>query len=162
MPPRRSNALHYIFGASGDDLTRKLSILQAAAWVAMFRDSIGDAPKLDLPGMNPVATETKPDEALADIFATVGKDRQQAAAKALGFLDSGGPAEAIFAAGRRLIFRKGRDSHDYKFAAAAWEESILASDPKARRLLAASAMGHFPSSTDRDSPLMVKARDAIK
>ena len=155
------NALHYIFQASGDNLTRKLAILQAAGWLAIFRQDIGNAPKLDLAALNPIGTESKSEEALADIFRTIGQSREQAAAKTLGYLEAGGANEAIFAAGRRLIFQKGRDSHDYKFAAAAWEESILASDVKSRKLLTASAMGHFPSSTAADSPLMVRAREAV-
>ena len=156
-----TNALHYIYQVSGDDLTRKLAILQAASWVAIFRESMGGSAALDLTSLSPIVSESKAEESLSQIFDTVGKNRQQAAARTLGFLDGGGTTEAVFARGRRLIFQKGRDSHDYKYAAAVWEESVLASDPKWRRLLTAASMGHFPASSTPDSPLMTRARKAV-
>lgn len=156
-----TNALHFIYGASGDEETRKLAMLQAASWTAMFRQAIGDAPALTLDTLKPVDTDGTGEEALGEIFKTIGTNRMTAAAKTLSYLANGGSAESLFAAGRRMLFHKGRDSHDYKYAAAAWEESVLASDPKCRTTLAAATMGHFPSSTEADSPLMIKAREAV-
>jgi hypothetical protein len=60
-----------------------------------------------------------------------------------------------------MIFHKGRDSHDYKFGAAAWEESLLASTPQTRELLTAAMMGNLPAFSSADNPLMTKAREAI-
>ena len=60
-----------------------------------------------------------------------------------------------------MIFLKGTDSHDFKFGAAAWEESLLASTPRTRSLLTAGMMGYLPSSTTPDSPLMTRAREAV-
>ena len=155
-----ANALHFIFGASGDDTTRKLALLQAAGWIAMFREAIGGAPLFALESVEVEPTEARPED-LNDIFATIARSRQQAARKALNYLASGGSAESIFAMGRKMIFHKGRDSHDYKYAGAAWEESVLASDPRFRKLLTAASMGHFPPSSAQDSPLMDRARDAV-
>jgi hypothetical protein len=154
------NALHYVFGAAADETTRRLALLQAASWAAMFRESVGDAPAFKLNELEPMEVPKAPAEAIADVFATVGKSRQEAARKALGFLKNGGD-EAIFAAARRMIFLKGRDSHDYKFGAAAWEESLLASTPRTRSLLTAAMMGHLPASTTPDSPLMIRSRNAV-
>ncbi|MFM7591684.1 MAG: hypothetical protein ACKO85_07805 [Isosphaeraceae bacterium] len=154
------NALHYIFTAAGDDTTRKLAMAQAAGWVTLFRQALGDAPALDINQLEPLDLPKAPDEVIADIFATVGKNRTDAARKTLGFLQNGGSHEAIFAAARRMIFHKGRDSHDYKFGAAAWEESLLAGTPRNRELLTAAMMGNLPASTSADSPLMIKAREA--
>jgi len=84
-----------------------------------------------------------------------------AARKTLGFLKNGGSNEAVFAAARRMIFLKGRDSHDYKYGAAAWEECVLASDPKWRAPLAAAMMFNLPGSKTPDSPLMNQAREAV-
>ena len=41
-----ANALHFIYGASGDDTTRRLALLQAVGWQPLFRDRIKpkDAP----------------------------------------------------------------------------------------------------------------------
>jgi hypothetical protein len=155
------NALHFIYGAAADETTRRLCLLQAASWTAMFRESIGEAPKLTIDQLELLDVSRKPDEAVADIFATVGKNRTDAARKTLAFLKNGGSHEAIFAAARRMIFLKGRDSHDYKFGAAAWEESLLASTPNTRSLLTAGMMGHLPASTTPDSPLMIRSREAV-
>ncbi|MDB5350868.1 MAG: hypothetical protein JWN86_2115 [Planctomycetota bacterium] len=156
-----ANALHFIYGASGDDTTRKLALLQAAGWIAMFRDALGSVPELSLDAMAPAPSEATGPEALNDIFATVSRSRRDAAAKALGYVSRGGSAEDIFAVGRRMIFHKGRDSHDFKYAAAAWEEAVLASDPKWRGPLTAAALAHFPGTNAPDSPLMTRAREAV-
>jgi len=156
------NALHYIFGAAADETTRKTALLQAASWCTMFRDAIGEAPRLRIDALEPADVPKAPDEALADIFATIGKSRDEAARKTLAFLGSGGTDEAVFAAARRMIFLKGRDSHDFKFGAAAWEESLLASTPQTRSILTAAMMGNLPASTTADSPLMIRARVASK
>ena len=61
-----------------------------------------------------------------------------------------------------MIFHKGRDSHDYKYGAAAWEECVLASDPKWRAPLIAATMFNLPGAKTKDSDLMIKAREAVK
>jgi hypothetical protein len=155
------NALHFIFGAAADETTRRMALLQAAGWVAMFRENIGGAPAFKLDAMEPRDVPKAPAEAIADIFATIKDNRQDAARKTLGFLKNGGTNDAIFAAARRMIFLKGRDSHDYKFGAAAWEESLFASTPQTRALLTAGMMGHLPPSTQPDSPLMIRSREAV-
>jgi hypothetical protein len=156
-----ANALHYIFNASGDDTTRKLALLQAAGWQPFYRERIKSAPALAIDSLQPTSPDTHGEEAVGEIFATIAKDRRQAAAKTMGYLASGGSADLVFAAARKFIFRKGRDSHDYKYGAAAWEEFRLASDPKWQAPLAAAAMANFPSSETADSPLMRRAQDAI-
>lgn len=154
------NALHTIFLSAADDATRRLSLLQAASWVALFRDALGEARALNLQQLEPLETPADPREALADIFATIGASRDDAARKTLGFLSRGGDAEAVFAAARRQIFVKANDSHDFKFGATAWEEALLASTPATQARLVAGMMGHLPASTAPDSPLMAQARAA--
>ena len=125
-----ANSLHFIYGASGDTTTRRLALLQAVGWQPLFRDRIKpkDAPAID--ALEAVAPESSGDDAVGEIFAEVNQSRARAAAKALGYLERGGSADLVFDAARRMIFHKGRDSHDYKYAAAAWEECQLAADPK--------------------------------
>ena len=157
-----ANALHYIFGESGDPITRPLALLQAAGWVTMFRDALGRKDDLAIDAMEPVEPDAKGDDAVGEIFATIGESRTRAAAKTLGYLARGGAPEAIFEAGRRRIFHAGNDSHDYKYAAAAWEEARLASDPRWRAPLTAAAMAHFPGADEIDTPLMIRARRAVE
>ena len=130
-----ANALHFIYGASGDDTTRRLALLQAVGWQPMFRGRIKPGEGLAIDALEPKAPETQGDEAVGEIFATIDKSVESkgaAAAKAVGYLNAGGSTDLLFAAARRMIFHKGRDSHDYKYGAAAWEECVLASDPKWR------------------------------
>ena len=155
------NALHYIYGASGDDQTRKLSLLQAAGWIPMYRDRIKSTSTVKLDALEPGSMDAKGAEGLTEVFATIAKSRPEAAAKALAYLKEGGSPSAIFAMARKLIFQKGRDSHDYKYAAAAWEEFSLTADPRWQPNLAAAMMGNLPSTGQADSPLMQRAKAAI-
>jgi hypothetical protein len=157
-----ANALHYIFNASGDDTTRKLALLQAAGWQPLYRARAKPpaAPAID--ALEPAKPDSSGDEAVGEIFDAVSSDRAKAARLSLGYLASGGSPDPIFSAARRLIFRKGRDSHDYKYGLACWEECLLASDPRWRAPLTAAAMFNLKGSKDPDSPLMNRAREAVK
>jgi hypothetical protein len=159
-----ANALHFIYGASGDDTTRRLALLQAVGWQPMFRGRIkpGEGPAID--ALEPKAPETQGAEAVAEVFAVVDKNvesKATAAAKALGYLNAGGETDLLFETARRMIFHKGRDSHDYKYGAAAWEECVLASDTRWRAPLAAAMMFNLPGAKTPDSPLMNRAREAV-
>jgi hypothetical protein len=159
-----ANALHFIYGASGDETNRRLALLQAVGWQPMFRARIKPHEGLAIDALEPKAPEGQGDAAVGDIFATIDKakeTRDAAAAKTVGYLDAGGSPDLLFAAARRLIFHKGRDSHDYKYGAAAWEECVLASDPKWRAPLAAAMMFNLPGTKTPDSPLMIEAREAV-
>lgn len=157
-----ANALHYIFSASGDDTTRKLALLQAVGWQPLYRGRARPPEKPAIDQLGASEPGAKGEEAVAAVFEAVSRDRHEAARKAIGFLASGGSTDALFDAARRLIFRKGRDSHDYKYGAAIWEECVLASDPKWQAPLAAAALFNFPGAKTADSPVMDRARAAVK
>jgi hypothetical protein len=157
-----ANALHFIGTNSADDTTRKMALLQAAGWMPLFRRRIENPAPLKLDAIEPAQVETSGDEALRSIFATVAKDRQRAAAQAIGYLQGGGSPDDLFRMARRLIFRKANDSHQYKYGAAAWEEYHLATDPKWSGPIAAAALAYFPSSEADDSPLMKRAAAAVE
>jgi hypothetical protein len=133
-------------------------------WQPLFRGRIKPAAGLAIDALEPAPSETKGEEAVGDIFATIDKapeSRAAAAAKTVGYLGAGGSPDLVFAAARRMIFHKGRDSHDYKYGAAAWEECVLASDARWRAPLAAAMMFNLPGSKTPDSPLMNRAREAV-
>jgi len=157
-----ANALHYIYGASGDDSTRKLALLQAVGWQPLYRGRPTPPAASAIDALEPTRPDATGDEAVAEIFEAVSTDRAAAAKKTLGYLAAGGSPELVFDAARRLIFRKGRDSHDYKYGAAAWEEAVLTSDSKWRAPLVAAAMYNFPGAKAPDSPLMIRAREAVQ
>jgi hypothetical protein len=158
-----TNALHYIFTASGDDTTRRLALLQAVGWQPMFR---GRAKPTAASGIDKLAPGTDAvvatgDEAVGEIFATINEDRKKAASKTIAYLGHGGSTEVIFDAARRMIFHKGRDSHDYKYGAALWEECLWTTDSKWHGPIVAASMFNFPGAKTDDSPLMSRAREAI-
>jgi len=157
-----SNALHYIFNAAGDETNRKLALLQAAGWIPLFRERAQTQNALSIDALEPIKPESEGPEAVAEIFDAVGKDRAIAARKVVGLVERGGELEDIFDGARRMIFLKGRDSHQYKYGGAAWEESLLADDPRWRAPLAAAAMFYVPGSDASDSPLMIRAREAVE
>ena len=155
------NALHFIYGASGDDTTRRLALLQAVGWLPIFRAALKPPAGPTIDSLDAAKPETSGDDAIGEIFAAINDDRGKAARKTLGYLEQGGSPDLVFAAARRMIFHKGKDSHDYKYGAAAWEECVLATDPKWRAPLAAAMMAYLPGSKTADSPLMIRAREAV-
>jgi hypothetical protein len=158
-----TNALHYIFSTSGDDLTRRLALLQAVGWQPMYRGRSKASSATLIDSLKP-GTEVSPssgDEAVVDIFTAINHDRKEAGARAMSYLARGGSADLIFDTARRMIFHKGRDSHDYKYGAAAWEEFLWLSAPKWRGPLVAAAMFNLPGAKTPDSPLMIRAREAL-
>ena len=156
-----ANALHFMFHASGDDTSRKLALLQAVGWQPLYR-ARNKSPKPividDLGEDAPISTN---EEAVGEIFEANGDDHGRAAAKAMGFLAKGGSPKVLFDAAARMIFHKGTNSHDYKYGAAIWEECLAATNPKWRPNLAAAAMFNLPGAGKADSPLMIRARDAV-
>ena len=158
-----TNALHYIYGASGDDTTRRLALLQAVGWQPLYRGRVKltDATGIDALQATPDAPLSTGDEAIGEIFATISQDRKKAGTMALTYLARGGSPDLIFDAARRMIFHKGRDSHDYKYGAALWEETLWSSEPKWRNPMVAAAMSNFPGAKAPDSPLMIRARESL-
>jgi hypothetical protein len=161
-----TNALHYAYTASGNDETRRMMMLQAAAFLPLFRKFMG--------GRGKVNEDLRVDrleedegltgrgaEGLEEIFAAVSKDRVAAARKALAWLgNSDNDPELLMTAARRLIFNKGRDSHDYKFSSAALEDFWNATPVWRNRYLAMS-MFNLHGSGDKDNDLILRARAAL-
>jgi hypothetical protein len=158
-----TNALHYIYSASGDDTTRRLALLQAIGWQPLYRGrtKLTDSTGIDNLKEAPDVLTSKGDEAVAEIFATINADRHKASSKAMAYLANGGSSDLIFDAARRMIFHKGRDSHDYKYGAALWEEVVVSTEPKWRNQMVAAAMFNLPGAKTADSPLMIRARESL-
>lgn len=157
-----ANSLHYIYKASGDDTTRRLALLQAVGWQPLYRARAKPPTEPAIDAIEPAKPSAAGEEAVSEIFEAVSTDRNQAARKTLGYLEAGGSTDLMFAAARRMIFHKGTDSHDYKYGAAQYEECLLASDPRWRAPLLAAAMFNLPGAKKPDSPLMIRAREAVK
>ena len=156
-----ANALHYIYHNAADPTTRSLALLQAAGFVPLFRGRMSVEVDNRIDRIEPIPPEAEGTEAVEAIFDAIGRDHRKAAAMTIGYLEAGGDADLVFEAARRSIFRKGRDSHDYKYGAAAWEEHQLASDPRWQPLLASAIMSKVPGTSISESPLMRRAQEAV-
>lgn len=156
-----TNSLFYTFRQSGSDSTRLLALLQAASWITMFREgarSRGGLP--DKPNIDQFQQSESEKPSLVSIFEGINQDRTKAASIALSYARSGGDPSAFFDAARHLIFAKGTDAHDYKFAASAFEDFAHASPAVRSQLLAASVF-YLKGTADADSPLLKKSREAL-
>jgi hypothetical protein len=159
-----TNALHYGFQASGNDETRRLLMLQAAAFLSMFRTNMegrGQLRDLWIDTLEKADIKSNGVEALEEILSEVSKDRLVAARKTLALLDTKeADPQALMTAARRLIFNKGTDSHDYKFSSAALEDYYHATPAWRTRYLATS-MFNLHGALDADNPLVKRTRGAL-
>jgi hypothetical protein len=154
-----SNAIHYALRRCRDDQTRKLMLLQNASFLPRFRGNSKDK-GLHIDSLEPAAPKNSGPAAIEEIFTDVSKDKLSAARKMLGYLKEGGDAKSLADAARRLIFLKGRDSHDYKFSSAVLEDYASMNPPWRDRYLAASAF-YLKGSGDKDNDLVKRIRAAV-
>ena len=158
-----TNALHFAFQASGDDQTRRLLLLQNAAFLPLFREAMGGRGKVGdarIDQLEPIATSEGGPGAVEEIFAEASRDRMTAARKALAYLQAGRDPRTLIDAARRLVFLKGDDAHDYKFSSAVLEDYYNASPAWRDRYLASSLL-LLPGSADRDNDLVKRTRAAL-
>jgi hypothetical protein len=160
-----TNALHFAYQNSGNDETRRMMLLQCAAFLTMFRNRIaGGRPLPDNPRIDTLerqAVEGRGPAAIEEIFADAGRDRMRAARKTIALLASDRTqAEALSAAARRLIFTKGTDSHDYKFSSAILEDFYHAT-PAWRGRFLATGMFYLKGSGGADTDLLRRTRAAL-
>ena len=158
-----TNALHYAYMTSGNDETRRMLMLQAAAFIVMFRERVKGGANVRIDALEKADLKSKGSAAVQEVFAEVSKNKASAAGKALAFLDGAGAdgANALLAAGRRLVFNKGRDAHDYKFSSAVMEDYYHVT-PHWRDRCLASSLYWLHGSGDKDNELIGRARAALR
>ncbi len=125
-----ASALRSSFEASRDDLTKRLLLLQAAAWVARVRDALSQIVGLSMEGASLAAAGTPP----ATLDAAV---ESASPALAMAFLErepSG--SGALVGRMRGALARAGREHHQHKLAAALGEEAGRVASTLRPRLLA--------------------------
>jgi hypothetical protein len=158
------NALYFGWQTSGDEVTRRYLLLQGASFLPMFREAMkrrGKLGELRLDRLEKVDLKADSAEAIQEIFADIGKDRELAARKTLSLLERDPQQlEPLMAVARRLVFAKGTDSHDYKFSSAALEDAYHVQSSWRNRF-AASALFHLKGSTGADTPLIGRTRAAL-
>ena len=155
-----ANALHYAFGQTSSDETRRFLLLQAVAFATSFRDR-GEAKEgILIEDLQAATVPPNPAEALQAIFELTGKDNAGAAARTLALLRSGDHASGFAGAAQRLIYLKGTDSHDYKFSSAVFEDYRHVS-PGLRDAFLAASNYWLKGSSLPDSPLVARTRQAL-
>lgn len=157
-----TNALHFAYQTSKNDETRRLLVLQNAAFLPLFRGLASDSKKIvRIDRLEPTQTESVGPKAVAEIFADHSRDRLTAARKTLSYLKEGRSPKELIDAARRLVFLKGDDSHDYKFSSAALEDYGHVSHGWRDRYLAAGTF-LLHGSGERDNELVKRTRAALQ
>jgi hypothetical protein len=151
-----SNAIHFAYQQTRDDLTRRLLLLQNAALLPQFRQSMqqrGRLRNVTIDELEPVVDQRGGGYPIDEILADVSRDRTSAARKTLGYLAAGGDPAPLVQAARKVLIHKGDDAHDYKFGSAVMEDYRQISPDFQRHFLAASMMW-LCGAADRDNPLV--------
>jgi hypothetical protein len=160
-----SNALHQAFLHSKGRRTQLLLLLQAIGWLGQFKDlessegkglrdrTIFDRAPADLP--------ENTDQAVAQALADLAKGPELAAGKVFRLGEDMATASAFMTAVQRLIFAKADEHHYYKYPAALFEDYRLVS-PAWRPHLLAATVYYMKGPTDPDSPVMQRAREAVR
>lgn len=153
-----TNAVHYAWRRCRDDHTRRLLLLQNAAFLPLFRGNVDRGVELD--ALEPARLERSGPAAIEEIFAEVDRDPLTASRKILAFLRASPDPTPLADAVRRLVLLKGFDSHDYKYSSAVLEDYAGMTSPFRDRFLAAGAF-YFKGTAQPDNPLVQRARAAL-
>jgi hypothetical protein len=161
-----TNALRFAFETAADDETRRLLLLQNAAFLPLFRGAMTRRGKIAdqrLDKLEPIAVESTADapKVIDEIFTDVGSSNMDAARKVLGYLDAGGDPQQFIDAARVLTFIKGNNAHDYKFSSAVLEDFYHVS-PNWRNRYLASSVFNLRGSKQKDNSLVKRTRAALK
>ncbi len=153
-----ANALHFAFQQTASDETRRLLLLQALAFMTLFRGAPrkGDAVRID--EFSPAEPADKAD--LDAVLLAISGNKLEAARKALAYLQQGGNAQAFANGARNLVFLKGRDAHDYKFSSAVLED-FYQLPPGLRERYLASSVFQLRGAKDEDNELVQRTRAAL-
>lgn len=154
-----TNALHYSWRHCADENTRKLLLLQNAAFLSLFRGNTkNEGAQIDT--FEPLSLSATGPEALEEIFADIKDNRLNASRKIVAFLQQSNDPAPLAQMARRLIFLKGTNSHDYKYSSALLEDYQSIRPPWRDRFLAAGAF-YLKSSRDPDNQLVQRIRSAL-
>ena len=157
------NALRYGYQQSSNPETRLLMLLQANGWMCQFRNFMsgtsGGLREKDITSLEPADVASESDEALLDIFADIGVEPDEAAAKTFAYAKRHDTSE-FAAAARQLIALKTREVHGLKYPAAIFEDHNHVS-PSWRPHMLATSTYYLPGTNQPDSPVMQRARDAL-
>lgn len=154
-----TNALHYCYQAATGDATRRLILLQNAAFLPMFRQSMAGRGKVRNFALDDL--ESGKASSVDAIFGAVRGNSQQAAKATLGYFQAQGPLAPWTKKARKLVIQKGSSVHDYKFAFAAIEDANNISPQWLGHYLAADTY-LLQGTGEADNPLIEKAVESLR
>ncbi len=151
------NALHYAYRHAEDEHTRGMLLLQAAAFMPLFRESLEVRRDLRIDQLEPADAGLN----AAQIFDQLATDRVAAARTALGYLKRGGSIPELMRLGRHYTVLRNTGYHDYKFTEAAFENARYLGSPWRERYLAASVL-YLNGPSGRQHPFIIRAREHLR
>jgi hypothetical protein len=157
-----TNAMHFAFGQTRSDESKRLLLLQNAAFIPYFRGAVKQKGTA-IDKLEPLDPEKTGSDAVAEILADIKNDvrsRETAARKLLAYSKQNPAPKEFIDAARLLIFLKGRDAHDYKFSSAVMEDYAAMSHPWRERYLAASVF-NLKGTEAPDNELVKRTRAAL-
>jgi hypothetical protein len=151
-----ANALRYAYRVCESEETQQLTLLQCAAFIALFRELTHTRDTdLILPTLEPQSLEHPAADPLEEVFADLsGENRLQAARKSLGYLAHGGDAERLIATARHHLVYGAEEPHDYKLAEAVFDSGAQFRDSAWRSRFLSAGMAYFKAPTRRPIPIV--------
>lgn len=155
-----TNAIRFLFDTTGNEETRRMLILQNAAFLPLFRGAMAGRGSIGKRTVDDLQENSNGTAELERIFTNVGRNRMAASDGVFHYLNSGSDARELISTARRLIFLKGSNSHDYKFSSALLEDYYKVSPAFRNQFLAAGATMLRGSSLP-DNDLVAQIRSAL-
>ena len=159
-----ANALHYAFRSSGDNETRLLLLLQGIGWMSQFANFVSNDPefgKTKITELSESEVASGADEGANEMLGGLGRDLVGTARQALAYARQHPEPDAFRRAAGRLVVSKGTDAHDYKYAAAIFEDYRLVSSPWRPHMLA-TAVYNLRGREEPDSKVVLQAREVLR
>jgi hypothetical protein len=159
-----ANALHYAYRMCVDVETQQLLLLQCAAFIAMFRGFTGvSVSDFNLEALQPLPVHGPSKEALDEIYADLSAGhREQAAGKALGYLEGEGNPESLIAQTRQQVVYYADEPHDYKFPEAVFDTYAQFSDALWRRRFLSAGMAYYKAPAQHPVPLIQETLELLR
>jgi hypothetical protein len=159
-----ANALYYAYRVCADEQTQQLTLLQCAAFIAMFRKLVNPTqPHISLEALQPLALDSTVVHAIDEIFAEVSAGRRlQAARKSLTYLQAGGDAEALIARTRHHLVYNADEPHDYKFSEAVFDTYAQLANSDGRYRFLCAGMAYFKAPANRPGPVVGQMLERLK
>ncbi len=155
-----TNAFRYAFRVASNDNTRRMILLQNAAFLPMFREAMENRGDVADKWITGLSSEGAGESTVSSVFNDIGSDTNRAAKRALTYLQDGGDAGRLMEEARSYIFLKGNDSHDYKFSSAVLEDYHHISPTWRNRYLASSVF-KLRGAQAKDNGLVERIRSAF-